>query len=139
MATMNPGGDFGKRELSPALRNRFTEVWVPHITDAADLLTLIREKLAAASLKRSVIRVQPSAGAGVSVSGVSSALVAAVAAGGASDGDTRALAETLQQFTAPMLAFVQWFDANASSGAMKKAAKAPPAGDGAPTVRWRAL
>lgn len=25
-ATMNPGGDFGKRELSPALRNRFTEV-----------------------------------------------------------------------------------------------------------------
>ncbi|CAK0816585.1 unnamed protein product, partial [Prorocentrum cordatum] len=24
-ATMNPGGDFGKRELSPALRNRFTE------------------------------------------------------------------------------------------------------------------
>ena len=27
-ATMNPSGDFGKRELSPALRNRFTEVWV---------------------------------------------------------------------------------------------------------------
>lgn len=26
MATMNPGGDFGKRELSPALRSRFTEV-----------------------------------------------------------------------------------------------------------------
>lgn len=25
---MNPGGDFGKRELSPALRNRFTEIWV---------------------------------------------------------------------------------------------------------------
>lgn len=23
---MNPGGDFGKRELSPALRSRFTEV-----------------------------------------------------------------------------------------------------------------
>ena len=28
-ATMNPGGDFGKRELSPALRSRFTEIWVP--------------------------------------------------------------------------------------------------------------
>uniref|UniRef100_A0A0G4HWH0 Midasin n=1 Tax=Chromera velia CCMP2878 TaxID=1169474 RepID=A0A0G4HWH0_9ALVE len=28
-ATMNPGGDFGKRELSPALRNRFTEIWIP--------------------------------------------------------------------------------------------------------------
>jgi len=25
---MNPGGDFGKRELSAALRNRFTEIWV---------------------------------------------------------------------------------------------------------------
>jgi midasin len=29
---MNPGGDFGKRELSPALRNRFTEIWVEAIT-----------------------------------------------------------------------------------------------------------
>ena len=27
-ATMNPGNDFGKRELSPALRSRFTEIWV---------------------------------------------------------------------------------------------------------------
>ncbi|PWA53605.1 pumilio 23 [Artemisia annua] len=27
LATMNPGGDFGKKELSPALRNRFTEIW----------------------------------------------------------------------------------------------------------------
>ncbi|KAF9764267.1 Midasin [Nosema granulosis] len=26
-ATMNPGNDFGKRELSPALRNRFTEIY----------------------------------------------------------------------------------------------------------------
>jgi midasin len=29
MATMNPGGDFGKKELSPALRNRLTEIYVP--------------------------------------------------------------------------------------------------------------
>ncbi|RKP02979.1 hypothetical protein CXG81DRAFT_10125, partial [Caulochytrium protostelioides] len=28
LATMNPGGDYGKKELSPALRNRFTEIWV---------------------------------------------------------------------------------------------------------------
>lgn len=28
VATMNPGGDYGKKELSPALRNRFTEVWI---------------------------------------------------------------------------------------------------------------
>jgi midasin len=34
---MNPGGDFGKRELSPALRNRFTEVWVEAITGKAYL------------------------------------------------------------------------------------------------------
>lgn len=32
VATMNPGGDYGKKELSPALRNRFTEIWVPQIT-----------------------------------------------------------------------------------------------------------
>jgi midasin len=27
VSTMNPSGDFGKRELSPALRNRFTEIY----------------------------------------------------------------------------------------------------------------
>ncbi len=27
VATMNPSGDFGKKELSAALRNRFTEIW----------------------------------------------------------------------------------------------------------------
>ncbi|KIJ30448.1 hypothetical protein M422DRAFT_108273, partial [Sphaerobolus stellatus SS14] len=32
LATMNPGGDYGKKELSPALRNRFTEIWVPPVT-----------------------------------------------------------------------------------------------------------
>lgn len=25
---MNPSRDYGKKELSPALRNRFTEIWV---------------------------------------------------------------------------------------------------------------
>ena len=34
---MNPGGDFGKRELSPALRNRFTEIWVDPITASYNL------------------------------------------------------------------------------------------------------
>lgn len=29
---MNPSGDYGKKELSPALRNRFTEIWVQPIT-----------------------------------------------------------------------------------------------------------
>lgn len=30
---MNPSGDHGKRELSPALRNRFTEIWCKSILD----------------------------------------------------------------------------------------------------------
>ncbi|XP_031485697.1 midasin isoform X2 [Nymphaea colorata] len=37
LATMNPGGDFGKKELSPALRNRFTEIWVPPTNDLNEL------------------------------------------------------------------------------------------------------
>ncbi|ORY30348.1 hypothetical protein BCR39DRAFT_598381 [Naematelia encephala] len=41
VATMNPGGDFGKKELSPALRNRFTEIWVPALNDREDLLQII--------------------------------------------------------------------------------------------------
>lgn len=36
-ATMNPGGDFGKKELSPALRNRFTEIWCTAIYSEEDL------------------------------------------------------------------------------------------------------
>ncbi|KAF2456546.1 hypothetical protein BDY21DRAFT_53522 [Lineolata rhizophorae] len=46
LATMNPGGDYGKRELSPALRNRFTEIWVPALSDAEDVLEIVRETLA---------------------------------------------------------------------------------------------
>ena len=45
-ATMNPGGDYGKKELSPALRNRFTEIWVPPIQDVQELLAIARVKLA---------------------------------------------------------------------------------------------
>ncbi len=33
MSTMNPGGDFGKKELSPALRNRLTEIWCTAVDD----------------------------------------------------------------------------------------------------------
>ncbi len=43
VATMNPGGDFGKKELSPALRNRFTEIWVPPLTDRRDLLQILEQ------------------------------------------------------------------------------------------------
>ncbi|KAK5137883.1 hypothetical protein LTR08_006652 [Meristemomyces frigidus] len=45
-ATMNPGGDYGKRELSPALRNRFTEVWVPALSDTEDIVQIVSAKLA---------------------------------------------------------------------------------------------
>eukprot|EP01043_Picozoa_sp_COSAG02_P021158 COSAG02_NODE_1067_length_14816_cov_16.863219_1_plen_4938_part_11 len=41
MATMNPGGDFGKKELSPALRNRFTEIWVSDELNSADLQMIV--------------------------------------------------------------------------------------------------
>ncbi|SJX65482.1 related to MDN1-Huge dynein-related AAA-type ATPase (midasin) [Sporisorium reilianum f. sp. reilianum] len=41
LATMNPGGDYGKKELSPALRNRFTEIWVPHVDIRSDLVQII--------------------------------------------------------------------------------------------------
>ncbi|KKA28111.1 hypothetical protein TD95_002319 [Thielaviopsis punctulata] len=44
-ATMNPGGDFGKKELSPALRNRFTEIWVPPLADEEDILQIVQCKL----------------------------------------------------------------------------------------------
>lgn len=44
-ATMNPGGDYGKRELSPALRNRFTEIWVPSLSEYEDVLEIVRSKL----------------------------------------------------------------------------------------------
>ena len=40
VATMNPGGDYGKKELSPAMRNRFTEIWVPSIDQRRDLETI---------------------------------------------------------------------------------------------------
>ncbi|CAM1505364.1 Fc.00g110010.m01.CDS01 [Cosmosporella sp. VM-42] len=44
-ATMNPGGDFGKKELSPALRNRFTEIWVPPLSESEDIYDIVRTKL----------------------------------------------------------------------------------------------
>ncbi|KAM7344790.1 midasin [Cochliomyia hominivorax] len=40
LATMNPGGDFGKKELSPALRNRFTEIWCQPSDSREDLIEI---------------------------------------------------------------------------------------------------
>ena len=39
LATMNPGGDYGKKELSPALKNRFTTIWVPRLDPDEDLVS----------------------------------------------------------------------------------------------------
>ncbi|KAF2465784.1 P-loop containing nucleoside triphosphate hydrolase protein, partial [Lindgomyces ingoldianus] len=51
LATMNPGGDYGKKELSPALRNRFTEIWVPALSDVEDILQIVRSKLKPSALQ----------------------------------------------------------------------------------------
>ena len=54
VATMNPGGDYGKRELSPALANRFTVVWVPPIEDPAELAALLNARLAGEALPSTI-------------------------------------------------------------------------------------
>ncbi|KAF8443019.1 hypothetical protein L210DRAFT_3759383 [Boletus edulis BED1] len=51
LATMNPGGDYGKKELSPAMRNRFTEIWVPPVDDPSDLLMIVENSWAHDALK----------------------------------------------------------------------------------------
>lgn len=39
------GGDYGKKELSPALSNRFTSIWVPAIEDVRELLAILESRL----------------------------------------------------------------------------------------------
>ncbi|GAV80132.1 AAA_5 domain-containing protein [Cephalotus follicularis] len=55
LATMNPGGDFGKKELSPALRNRFTEIWVPPVSDLLELRDIAMERFCNAELARFIV------------------------------------------------------------------------------------
>lgn len=45
LATMNPSGDFGKKELSPALRNRFTEIWCRSADNEHDLVLIAEHSL----------------------------------------------------------------------------------------------
>ena len=52
VATMNPGGDFGKKELSPALRNRFTEIWVPSVMSHDELSEIVKDSWAHDELAR---------------------------------------------------------------------------------------
>ena len=55
VGTMNPGGDYGKKELSPALRNRFTEVWCPSTTTAEDLANIVSLNLTDETLTSSIV------------------------------------------------------------------------------------
>lgn len=56
IGTMNPGGDYGKKELSPALRNRFTEVWCEGCVVRSDLRDIIVHNLCvkSQSMKESI-------------------------------------------------------------------------------------
>ncbi|KAL4867700.1 hypothetical protein BDV12DRAFT_197981 [Aspergillus spectabilis] len=49
LSTMNPGGDYGKRELSAALRNRMTEIWAPQLSEDEDILPILQMKVTAQS------------------------------------------------------------------------------------------
>jgi midasin (ATPase involved in ribosome maturation) len=55
LATMNPGGDYGKKELSPALRNRFTELWIGQIEDTDDLIAIVEGKVASKALAQKML------------------------------------------------------------------------------------
>ncbi|GKT34310.1 Midasin, partial [Aduncisulcus paluster] len=44
-ATMNPSGDYGKKELSPALNNRMCAVWVTAIENAEDVRLIMSVKM----------------------------------------------------------------------------------------------
>ena len=54
LATMNPGGDFGKKELSPALRNRFTEIWVENALSQEDIRRIVSCRINQISHENSV-------------------------------------------------------------------------------------
>lgn len=56
LATMNPGGDFGKKELSPALRNRFTEMWIPQPTSLEDYAPIVDRRLASLSEQKANVQ-----------------------------------------------------------------------------------
>jgi hypothetical protein len=54
VATMNPSGDFGKKKLSPALRNRMTEIWVESYFHQPELVGMYKSISASNSLFLSV-------------------------------------------------------------------------------------
>lgn len=113
-ATMNPGGDFGKRELSPALRNRFTEVWVPAVTDPNDLFQIIHDKAIAVSLypNRRLPELTEPAGALCALE--SSSIKPTVPEATLNVSSWRS--ELVDVFPRHLVEFVMWFDEHASTG-----------------------
>ncbi|KAF9030028.1 hypothetical protein BDZ89DRAFT_1132669 [Hymenopellis radicata] len=52
VANTNPGGDYGEKELSPALRNRFVEIWAPSVDNRVDLQLIVSRTWQSDELKR---------------------------------------------------------------------------------------
>ena len=44
VSTMNPGGDYGKKELSPALRNRMNEIHVDGISNPDEVRMILSNR-----------------------------------------------------------------------------------------------
>ena len=55
VGTMIPGGDYGKKELSPALRNRFSEIWCPSLTSREDLTSIINKNISNNDLTENIV------------------------------------------------------------------------------------
>ncbi|GMR53597.1 hypothetical protein PMAYCL1PPCAC_23792, partial [Pristionchus mayeri] len=55
VATMNPGGDYGKKELSKALRNRFTEIWSCSSFERSELCRIFAMRMNSSKLSTSVV------------------------------------------------------------------------------------
>lgn len=111
IATMNPGGDFGKRELSPALRNRFTEIWVPALGDLGDLRRVVEERLLATAKQ---VSVEPDTvqAAALAAAGSAAASAAGLSPSTLTDGE---VVEALTPFIKRMLWFVRWFNTTTSA------------------------
>jgi len=114
-ATMNPGGDFGKRDLSPALRNRFTEIWVPALDDVGDLELIIASKAAEVSQRM----------------GLTSSLALCN-----SNPPSLSASHPLASFVTPMLHFISWFDGLCSAGSNGSTSSPPVKSQGAKPVRF---
>ncbi|KAI1718698.1 AAA domain (dynein-related subfamily) domain-containing protein [Ditylenchus destructor] len=60
IATMNPGDDYGKKELSKALRNRFLEVWCPYEPTEEDMRHILEKNIAECNLSSDVMQLTSS-------------------------------------------------------------------------------